>query len=45
MDEGKSDRDNYEPPRVERVLTAGDLAREVQYAGDLPSLIMDDTLT
>jgi hypothetical protein len=24
----------YEPPRIERVLTPEDLAREVQYAGD-----------
>jgi len=23
----------YEPPQIERVLTADDLAREVQYAG------------
>jgi len=23
----------YEPPRIEKVLTAGDLEREVQYAG------------
>jgi hypothetical protein len=25
--------EGYEPPRIERVLTADDLAREVQYAG------------
>ncbi len=25
----------YEPPKVERVLSAEDLAREVQYAGSL----------
>jgi len=25
--------ERYEPPRIERVLTADDLAREVQYAG------------
>ena len=27
----------YEPPRIERVLTPEDLAREVQYAGHVPS--------
>jgi hypothetical protein len=25
--------ETYEPPRVESVLTADDLAREIQYAG------------
>jgi hypothetical protein len=24
----------YEPPRIERVLTPDDLAREIRYAGD-----------
>jgi hypothetical protein len=28
-----SDSATYEPPRIEKVLTAEDLAREVQYAG------------
>lgn len=27
--------DTYEPPRVEHVLTADDLAREIQYAGTI----------
>jgi hypothetical protein len=30
----RSSHDVYEAPRVESVLTADDLAREVQYAGD-----------
>lgn len=28
----------YEPPRIERVLTPEDLAREVQYSGGTASL-------
>jgi hypothetical protein len=28
----------YEPPRIERVLTSDDLAREVYYAGIPPSV-------
>jgi hypothetical protein len=30
----------YEPPRIERVLTPEDLAREVQYAGQ--EITVDD---
>ena len=33
----------YEPPRIERVLTPDDLAREVQYAG--VDLITTDATT
>ena len=34
----------YEPPRIERVLTPEDLAREVQYAGDAVTLQDNDNL-
>ena len=33
MAETLSIAEHYEPPRIERVLTAEDLAREVLYAG------------
>ena len=32
----------YEPPRIETVLTADDLAREIQYAG---ISVTDDAVT
>jgi hypothetical protein len=28
----------YEPPRIERVLTAADLAREIEFAGKVVTL-------
>ena len=31
-------RPPYEPPRIERVLTAEDLAREIEFAGKVVSL-------
>jgi hypothetical protein len=33
---GKDGIGGYEPPRVERVMDAEDLAREVHYAGRVP---------
>jgi hypothetical protein len=35
----------YEPPRIERVLTPEDLAREVRYAGDTGTPSTDGTPT
>ncbi len=34
-DRESEERRSYEPPRVESALTAEQLAREVQYAGEL----------
>jgi hypothetical protein len=31
----------YEPPRIERVLTPEDLAREIQYAGEVTAITVD----
>ncbi len=36
---------SYEPPRIERVLTPEDLAREIQYAGDTGTPTTDETPT
>ena len=33
---------SYEPPRIERVLTAEDLAREALYAGPTDLLVSTD---
>src|SRR5579862_3988581 len=37
--------DVYEPPRIETVLTAEDLAREIQYAGTTSVVLVSDRLT
>jgi hypothetical protein len=34
---GRGPVPDYEPPRVERVLTPAELEREILYAGDEPS--------
>ena len=37
LDETPRDPAGYEPPRVERALTPGELEREILYAGGPPS--------